>query len=62
MSTQSKHNKPSPFDWAMTGLFIVSLFLLLILSGCSPKVIVQKEVVTEYRDRLAQLHGQAFGA
>lgn len=38
MSTQSKHNKPSPFDWAMTGLFIVSLFLLLILSGCSPKI------------------------
>lgn len=38
MSTQSKHNKPSPFDWAMTGLFIVSLFLLLILSGCSPRI------------------------
>ena len=38
MSTQSKHNKPSPFDWAMTGLFIVSLFLLLILSACSPKI------------------------
>lgn len=38
MSTQPKHNKPSPFDWAMTGLFIVSLFLLLILSGCSPKI------------------------
>ena len=38
MSTKSKHNKPSPFDWAMTGLFIVSLFLLLILSGCSPKI------------------------
>lgn len=38
MSTQSKHNNPSPFDWAMTGLFIVSLFLLLILSGCSPRI------------------------
>jgi len=38
MSTQSKHNKPSPFGWAMTGLFITSLFLLLILSGCSPKI------------------------
>lgn len=38
MSTQSKHKNPSPFDWAMTGLFIVSLFLLLILSGCSPKI------------------------
>lgn len=38
MSTQSKHKKPSPFDWAMTGLFIVSLFLLLVLSGCSPKI------------------------
>lgn len=38
MSTQSKHNKPGPFDWAMTGLFIVSLFLLMILSACSPKI------------------------
>ena len=38
MSTQSKHKNPSPFDWAMTGLFIFSLFLLLILSGCSPKI------------------------
>lgn len=38
MSTQSKHNKPSPFDWDMTALFIVSLFLLLILSGCSPRI------------------------
>lgn len=38
MSTQSKHNKPSPFDWAMTGLFIVSLILLMMLSACSPKI------------------------
>ena len=38
MSTQSKHNKPSPFDLAMTGLFIASLFLLLLLSGCSPRI------------------------
>ena len=38
MSTQSEHNKPGPFDWAMTGLFIVSLFLLMILSACSPKI------------------------
>lgn len=38
MSTQSKHNRPEPFDWAMTGLFIISLFLLLLLSSCSPKI------------------------
>lgn len=34
-------------------LFLLAGFgLLMILAGCSPKVIVQKEVVTEYRDRI----------
>lgn len=34
-------------------LFLLAGFgLLMMLAGCSPKVIVQKEVVTEYRDRI----------
>jgi hypothetical protein len=34
-------------------LFLLAGFgLLMMLAGCSPKVIVQKETITEYRDRL----------
>ena len=34
-------------------IFILLAFgLLMMFVGCSPKVIVQKEVVTEYRDRI----------
>lgn len=34
-------------------LFVLAaLGILMMLAGCSPKVIVQKEVVTEYRDRI----------
>ena len=31
---------------------IAGVGILMMLTGCSPKVIVQKEVVTEYRDRI----------
>lgn len=58
MSTQSKHNRPGPFDWAMTGLFIISLFLLLLLSSCSPKiyerVIYQKD--TTYVSKIDSIY------
>ena len=34
-------------------LFVVAVLgVLTMLAGCSPKVVVQKEVVTEYRDRI----------
>ena len=34
-------------------LFVIAILGgLMMLAGCSPKVIVQKEVVTEYRDRI----------
>lgn len=31
---------------------LAALGILMMLAGCSPKVIVQREVVTEYRDRV----------
>ena len=31
---------------------LIALGGIMMLAGCSPKVIVQKEVVTEYRDRI----------
>ena len=33
-------------------MFCLALAFAAMMTGCSPKVIVQKEVVTEYRDRI----------